>query len=146
MATSKPNPVTGLPAPLSGFDVKVALQTAPAWRPEPGEKLVGIPVATRVGTSKDFPDYPVLLIQTLDGDPVAFHAFHTLAQNRLKELKAEIIKAAKNREVMTFLYLGSFITNETKGKEPKDQTSYHNYFIDMGRPEDVTADEPSFDF
>ncbi len=64
---------------------------AEAWRPEPGDKLVGLIVDLdeRVSQYSDDP-YPVVTVQTDDGEELAFHAFRTVARNELAKLRPAV--------------------------------------------------------
>lgn len=62
---------------------------APAWRPEPGDKLVGVVVDLSEREGLDG-IYPIVTVRTDDGTDVAFHAFHTVAANELAKLRPKI--------------------------------------------------------
>lgn len=53
-----------------------------AWRPDPEDKLVGTVVEVDERVS-DYGPYPLLIVETEDGDEVAVHAFHTVLKNEL---------------------------------------------------------------
>jgi hypothetical protein len=55
---------------------------AEAWKPEPGDKLVGTVVEIDERTS-DYGSYPLLIVETDDGVEHAVHAFHTVLRNEL---------------------------------------------------------------
>lgn len=142
---AKTNPVTGAPNAPTGFDREIAIATAPAWRPAPTDRLVGIPIGSRIGHTEEYDDYPVIIFQTTEGEYLSFHAFHKLSQERLYELKEDMKAAALARTPMTLVYLGEKVTNATKDKAEKDQINYHSYYIRMGTPDDVPA-SAGFDF
>jgi hypothetical protein len=56
--------------------------SAEAWKPEPGDKLIGTVVEVDERTS-DYGAYPLLIVETDAGDEVACHAFHTVLKNEL---------------------------------------------------------------
>lgn len=63
---------------------------APAWRPEPGDRLIGIvvDVGTREGT---YGPYPVVTVESEeDGCDLAFHGFHSVARQELARLKVRV--------------------------------------------------------
>lgn len=106
------------------FAQRAAMNTAPAWRPETNDILRGTVVGTRVGQTEQYPDYPVLVLEKEDGTYIAFHVFHGVARDTLSTMKP------KKGDVLTIQYLGEHITNATKDKEEKDQTTYHMYYIE----------------
>lgn len=106
------------------FADRAAMATAPAWRPEENDILRGEVMGTRVGTTADYPDYPVLILRNEDGGYTAFHAFHGVAQDTLSTIKP------KRGDVLTIQYLGEHVTNATKDNPEKDQTTYHLYYIE----------------
>jgi hypothetical protein len=57
---------------------------AEAWKPEPGDKLIGVVVDLdeRDSAYGDEP-YPIVTVETDDGSELALHAFHTVARNEL---------------------------------------------------------------
>jgi len=64
---------------------------AEAWRPEPGDKLVGriIDIDERDSAYSEVP-YPIVTVETDDGQEMAFHAFHTVARNELAKQRPVI--------------------------------------------------------
>ena len=64
---------------------------AEAWRPEPGDKLVGVIVDLDERVSQyDEDAYPILTIETDDEEEFAFHAFHTVARNELAKQRPAV--------------------------------------------------------
>lgn len=62
---------------------------APAWRPEPGDKLIG--TVTRLSTAQsDYGPYPVLTIRQDDGENLSVHAFHTALRNQLVRQRPDL--------------------------------------------------------
>lgn len=64
------------------------LEFAEAWRPKPGEHLIG----TVTGVDErdgDYGAYPVITVRTETGE-LAWHAFHTVARNELAKLRPEV--------------------------------------------------------
>lgn len=138
--TPAKKPSTNTPASGTSFAERAAMNTAPAWRPEKDDILHGEVVGTRVGTTSDYPDYPVLILEQTNGEYIAFHAFHGVAQDILSSLRP------KRGEVLTIQYLGTQVTNATKDKDLKDQTAYHLYYIEReGDAEQGVSEEFSWD-
>lgn len=86
---------------------------APAWKPEPGEKIAGIvtEISEREGT---FGRYPIVTLRTEDGE-FAVHAFHEVLQNELARL------APKPGDMLGIKYAGK---DEERG--------YHRYRVRRG--------------
>jgi hypothetical protein len=64
---------------------------AAAWRPEPGDKLIGVVADLDERASQyDEDAYPVVTVETDDGRELAFHAFHTVARNELAKQRPQI--------------------------------------------------------
>ena len=53
---------------------------AEAWKPQSGEKLIGVVVDVDSRTT-EFGTYPIVTLSTDAGDEVAVHAFHTVLKN-----------------------------------------------------------------
>jgi hypothetical protein len=108
----------------------------PAWRPEPGDKLVGevVGVSERTG---GYGSYPIVTLRCEDGEEVAIHAFRTVLASRLADVKPRIGEQ-----------LGVKYEGEIDGGERR----YHSYKLAIDRPErtvdwsayseDVPATEP----
>lgn len=60
---------------------------AQGWRPEVGEKLVGIILEVSEGES-EYGRYPLLIVDST-GDYIAVHAFHTVLKNELSRLRPQ---------------------------------------------------------
>ena len=62
---------------------------APAWRPEPGDKLIGevVEIGQRSG---EWGAYPIVTVRQDDGQELALHAFHTVAANELAKARPQI--------------------------------------------------------
>lgn len=93
---------------------------AAAWKPTPGAELIGTvaEISSRTGS---FGTYPIVTVREDSGDELAFHAFHTVAQNELSKLRPEV---------------GAHISVRYDGKRtPKSgRGSYYSYEITMDRP------------
>lgn len=59
---------------------------APAWRPEPGGILIGTVTDVDEAPGTDWGPYPVVTIETADGEEFAVHAFHTVLRNEILKL------------------------------------------------------------
>lgn len=85
-----------------------------AWRPQPGQELIGTIVRINTRESDQGPPYPVVTIRESDGSKLAFHAFHSIPKARLAEDKPLV------GDEIAIRYLG-----EQEGKN----FTYHNYRI-----------------
>jgi hypothetical protein len=133
-------------------EVIVRIRQARAWRPGPGQSLTGTIVLIQKRTG-DYGTYPVVIMEPEAGDLpadlpegayVAFHAFHELALDQLRE-----IKAGKGLRV-TIAYGGKLSTNKTAALADSDPNKrrYHQYTIvpaDGGILADEIADLGAFD-
>lgn len=88
---------------------------APAWRPEPGDKLVGVIAELSEREGYDGDPYPIVTVQADDGS-FAFHAFHSVAQNELARLRPQV------GDEIGVKYEG--VTKSANGR-----TTYHAYRI-----------------
>ena len=79
-----------------------------AWRPKPGDTLVGkvVQLDTRTG---DFEPYPIVTVAAEDGTERAWHAFHTVGRNEL----------ARQRPM-----IGDRLGVKYLGKSPKGYEAY----------------------
>lgn len=67
--------------------LRVRIESATAWRPEPGDILDARLVAV-VRRQTEYGAYPCLILDNgRDESLWAFHAFHTIAKDKLRELK-----------------------------------------------------------
>ncbi len=96
-------------------------QFTPAWRPQPGDKLVGtvIGLGERAGA---YGTYPIVTVRQDDGTELAFHAFHTVAQQQLAEVRPR---------------LGEQIWVKYQGQRGADRT-YHSYAVKVDRDESAS--------
>lgn len=95
---------------------------ADAWRPEPGDKLVGtiVEIGSRLG---EHGRYPIVTIREDEGgQELAFHAYRQVAQNKLAELAPEI---------------GERIAIRYDGPKPKSTGTgvYYAYKVAVDRPD-----------
>jgi len=65
---------------------------AEAWKPKPGDKLIGVVVDLdeRASDYDDGSPYPIVTVENDDGQELAFHAFHTVARNELGKQRPQI--------------------------------------------------------
>jgi hypothetical protein len=89
---------------------------APAWRPEPGDKLVGTITDISERAGFDGEPYPIITVQTDDGSELAFHAFHTVAQTELAKLRPQV------GDPLGVKYLG-------RVQSENSRASYHSYRV-----------------
>lgn len=90
---------------------------AAAWRPEPGDRLIGeiVDLDTRTSRYNDEP-YPVVTVRDeATGSDVAFHAFHTVARRDLEALQPRV------GQRIGIAYFGE--------KQSRDGDPYHSYTI-----------------
>lgn len=142
-------------APASSLAQRIAINTAPAWRPIKGDVLIGRLTGVRIGgkTKEEggYGKYPVLVLDTLDsdgnptGDYKAVHAYHTL-------VVTPIIAMLKDKTlVQGGDVVVSYIGTQKKNTPNKDgeYEEYHNYYVEPGNGSDKVlnmADVDSFPF
>lgn len=93
---------------------------APAWRPDPGDKLIGevVELSQREGA---YGTYPIVTVRQDSGEELALHAFHTVAQNELAKARPQI------GERIAIKYAGQRLGGDGKSK-------YHAYKVAVDRP------------
>jgi hypothetical protein len=125
-------------AELEEYFARMEQAKAPAWRPEPNSTIVGEVVgrSMREGEHGKYPVITYLNKQT--GEIVNLHAFHQMIRERLAELGTNI------GDVHVITYLGSRVTNKTKDADPKDQTRYHDYYVEPFGEVSKTAEDFTF--
>jgi hypothetical protein len=137
-------PATGTTMTL---EQRIALQTAPAWRPKEGDIFIGRLFGIRIGGKKKeeggYGEYPVLVLDKLSretGEPTgeyfAIHAFHSLVVE-------PIIAMLKNKTLVkggdvTVSYLGKKVKNALNAKG--EQEEYHMYYVEPGNGADKVVD------
>lgn len=115
---------------------RIAEDYAAAWRPEPGDSLIGFLTEIAVGTS-DYGDYPILTLTTANGDRASVHAFHTVLKDGLIDAQPSI------GEELAIKYNGLRLPKGLDEKTApkvgsKDDPRYHDYRVIINRaPEDV---------
>ena len=105
-----------------------------AWKPEPGDKLVGVVTNIEIVDSKfNKAKYPIIEVQT-DGGVRVFHAFHTVAKSQLRRAKPQV------GEEIAIKFLGEHVNG------------YMDYRVRVERPGvvewhelDAPSDEPPDD-
>lgn len=122
------------------FDERVALATAPGWRPEAGDKLEKVEVVRlSLGEDSGYGQYPIVTYLKDDGTYVRVHAFHTLLRERLAELKTTI------GSVQNLQYIGRRTANTAKANG--DVTEYELYYVENdGDSDDNTDIDEGFKF
>lgn len=113
-------------AEMEAFFERAQLAQAPAWRPEKDDILSGAILGFRLGSTVEFGEYPVLVVSS-DSGPVAFHCFHHLVRERLRELQP------KKGDVITVMYGGK--KDVTPEEEKAGKKAYHVYYIESGAVE-----------
>lgn len=126
MATAKDTKNDTRVASMEAFFERAQLAQAPAWRPQPNDFLSGVILGFRVGSTTEYGEYPVLVIQS-DSGPLSFHAFHGVVRERLRELKP------KKGDVLTVQYSGK--KEVTEEEEKAGKKAYHKYYIESGSVE-----------
>lgn len=104
------------------FAERVAIATAPGWRPEPGETLEKATVIRMSMGESDWGPYPVITYRTQDGKYVRVHVFHQLLRERLAELKTDI------GSVQNLTYIERRTGNTVKANG--DVTEYELYYAE----------------
>lgn len=128
---------------MSSLDERIALATAPAWRPEPGDKLEEATVVRlMMGHTDDYGDYPIVVYRQKDGSFIKVHAFHQVLRERYIELKT------KPGDVQNVVYIDRRTANKQKGNG--ETTEYELYYVEPFDPkadkQDVTGVEEGFAF
>lgn len=100
-------------------DAQVDREFADAWRPDPGDKLVGdvVELGQRDGA---YGAYPIVTVRRDDGTELALHAFHTVAQTELARARPQI------GERIAIKYVG-------KKTGADGRSSYHAYKVAVDR-------------
>src|SRR5262245_26201741 len=105
--------------PADELEQRLDAEYAPAWRPEPGDKLIGAVTAIRTWTGP-FGTYPIVVIEPADGSPpVSVHAFRQVLASQLAEIRPMI------GELIGVKYEGRV----TDGSGP----DYHSYRVEIDR-------------
>jgi hypothetical protein len=99
---------------------QVDREYAKAWRYQPDDKLVGevVELSQRDGA---YGTYPIVTVRKDDGSELAFHAFHTVAQNELARARPQV------GERIAIKYVG--VASGADGR-----SSYHRYRVAVDRP------------
>jgi hypothetical protein len=100
---------------------RLAEPLAEAWRPAPGESLIGRVVAVdqRISSYDGVSLYPVVTVRREDGTTAAFHGYHAVA-------KAELAKQAPR--------VGERIGIKYIGKRPGKQYEHYRIVVDRDGP------------
>lgn len=126
MATSKANSAATETVPE-------AIDFGPeGWRPNPGDSITGKVLDLTTGQG-DYAKYPIVTLQTKDGE-VNVHAFHHTLKNRLREMRP------KRGHTLTITFLGEVPQTRKSDGEP--------IMVD-GKPKTLmmySADSPEFEF
>lgn len=110
---------------MEAFLERAQLAQAPAWRPQQDEILSGPILGFRLGSTVEYGEYPVILIGGGEnGKPIAFHCFHSLVRERLREIKPS------KGDVLTVQYGGK--REVTPEEEAAGKKEYHRYYIESG--------------
>jgi hypothetical protein len=132
-----------LSAELEAYFAAKELQTAPAWRPSPGDTLIGEVIGLRMGDGDHGP-YPIVVIRREDKTCASVHAFHTLIREQLRDMKCNIGMR------VAISYDGEKVTNKTADLAEDKQESYHVYFCadlsKLGTADGVAPVETGFSF
>lgn len=107
---------------MTGFDDQLDRNYAPAWRPEPDERLVGevVELSQRVGYQGDL--YAIITVREEDGREWAIHAFHSVLANEFAKLRPRV------GERIAVKYAGQRETRDGRSK-------YHSYRLAVNRPQ-----------
>lgn len=115
---------TAKTAPMS-LDERIALATAPGWRPDnAGDKLEKATViGLRMHHDAEYGDSPVIVYRLQDGAFRAVYCFHQVLRDRMKELGTKI------GSVQTIVYLGQQTSNTRKDSNG-DPQKYESYYAE----------------
>lgn len=120
---------------LTDFERRAQIANAPAWRPNEGDILSGTVIGVRIGSTGEYADYPVMVLDTEEGFR-AFHIFHGVARERMSELKP--VKG----DQLTVQYLGQQTANKPIVRNGKEEDNvYHSYYIEKAGIEDAGLKE-----
>jgi hypothetical protein len=103
-------------------NAQVDREYAQAWRPNPGDKLVGevVELSQREGL---YGVYPIITVREDDGTERAVHAFHAVAAAELAKVRPQV---------------GERIAIKYVGQEPtadgRSGSFYHRYRVAVDRP------------
>lgn len=108
---------------------RMDMTNAPAWIAEDGDELIGHVAMLMMGDGGEYGPYPIVVytVESMNGETpetqfVKVHAFHTLLQDRLKELKTQI------GSYQMLKYFGENKSNKRVDKDGEPQT-YHHYDV-----------------
>jgi hypothetical protein len=114
---------------MNSIRERLSIPAGTGWRPEPGDLLIGKVVRITKGTScyGDNGSYPIIGVQTEDGQVLNVHAFHAVLRSELARTRPEV---------------GDMIGIAYEGK-PKDR-SYEMYRVECDKPS-TKSSEPDWD-
>jgi hypothetical protein len=100
---------------MSTLDDRLDADYAPAWRPDPGDKIEGevVAIAERAG---EYDPYPIVTVRRSDGEEFAIHAFHTVLAGEFAKLQLKL------GDKIAVKYLG-------KKQNRAGNGSYHAYRV-----------------
>lgn len=134
---------------LEAYMARMEFATAPAWRPEPGQTLMGTVAGFGEGIPSDpkLSKYNIVYVKTPNQGMFALHCFHTLLNEGFKN-----INVAKGMRVgVTFV--DHRMKNDSIGKPEKDLEAtdyYYYYFVAnmdaVANGEDAPEEGAEFDF
>lgn len=102
-------------------------EPAKGWKPEAGDRVIGEIVSISQAPGTDWGPYPLIEVETDDGEAVAVHAFHTV-------LRTEIERLAPSE--------GDRIGIKFLGKKQGSKQEYEGYTVVLERKTPRTADTP----
>lgn len=128
---------------------RIAINSAPAWRPIKGDVMIGRLIGVRIGgkTKEEggYGKYPVLVLDKLDADGIptgeylAIHAFHTLVVTPIIEMLKD--KTLVRGGDVTVSYLG--LRPKNKANDKGEFEEYHDYYVEAGNGSDRVLDMDS---
>lgn len=134
MATTKNSPAIAPTIPMT-LDERIALTTAPAWRPESkGDRIENVTVVGLKMMPSEYGAYPKVVYRTQDGEYIAVHAFHTVLRNNLAEIGTQV------GHVHNLVYLGRPLSNTRKNSDG-DPQAYELYYVELAGAEVKAVDE-----
>lgn len=74
---------------MNDIESRLDVEFAPAWRPDPGDKLSGevVGIGERAG---EYGSYPIVTLRRDDGEELALHAFHSVLASELAALRPKL--------------------------------------------------------
>jgi|SRR5215216_4744144 len=118
---------------LADIDRRLAIENAPAWRPEPGDRFSGTVVKIHIFEHEEYGKSPVITYEVDDGVFLKVYAIHQTLATRYYELKPSI------GDVNTVAYFGAIASNSRKDPKTGEPIEYHKYSVLGGTEQEEEA-------